>query len=230
MKGTHTMRSKTFSCSLILTLLVGCVLVHAPACEAQVLLQVSLDTSTLAAVPGPLYVDFQFNDGGLPGNNTAVIQNSAGALLGAVNAASSGDFSGSLPGVVTLRDTGFFNEFIQEVTPGSHLQFDVALTTNDEGPGNAPDEFSFSLLDSGLVTIPTTAFNGAFLTVDVGGGPATVATAGAPGGTLVNGVGIDGIGAPRVINAVPEPGSVALLAGVSIPVAAVLMRRRKRRP
>jgi hypothetical protein len=71
------------------------------------------------------------------------------------------------------QDSDFFNQFIQEFTPGSTLSFDVQMTTNvDAGP--TPDAFSFAILDRTLAEIPTFGLADAFLFVDINSPTPTV--------------------------------------------------------
>ena len=65
-----------------------------------------------------------------------------------------GGASGDLGTSVTLTDSDFLNEFTQDFTPGSLLEYDVNLTTNVD-TGFTPDAFSFALFQNG-VEIPTT--------------------------------------------------------------------------
>ncbi len=117
----------------------------------NVICDVSLNTAPLMANPaGPFSVDFQFNDGsGLgDGNNTVIVDNFNFGSGGPVGSASIfGSVSGDLASGITLTDSGFFNDFNQQFTPGAVLRFTVNLTTNLDSI-NVPDEFSFAILDS----------------------------------------------------------------------------------
>jgi len=178
------------------------------------------DTTSLKNQPGqgPYYLDFQFTDGGGPGdaNNTVVISHLAlggGALVGA--GAPSGGVTGDLSSAVTMTDSAFFNEFSQQFTPGSSLAFQVSLSQNvgpGENPsaGGTPDEFSFAILHGAPPSeIPTTNFNDAFVTIDVTAPSLTVTPAASAAGS-----GFD-VPAPSVVpaaTAVPEPAALWLFA------------------
>ena len=53
-----------------------------------------------------------------------------------------------LPGVISLSDSDFFNEVLQEIALGSSLSFQLNLTSNLEVGAAVPDSFSFFILDS----------------------------------------------------------------------------------
>src|SRR6516225_9812221 len=126
---------------------------------AGVIVNVSLDTSVLAASPGqgPFAVDFQLNDGSTGdgvNNNTATITsfNLYGGSLTSGTGSSSGGVGGILgdnTNPLTLGDNGFFNDFNQQFAPGAKLSFSVDLSTNvstSEGNGTGfPDQFSFAV-------------------------------------------------------------------------------------
>ena len=83
---------------------------------------VTVNTSSLVGnANGPFALDFQFNGGDTPGNNTAVISSfsfGGGSALAGTNVASSGDVTGTLADTVTLGNTAAFNEFYQQFNPG----------------------------------------------------------------------------------------------------------------
>ncbi|HZT82253.1 MAG TPA: NF038129 family PEP-CTERM protein [Gemmataceae bacterium] len=178
------------------------------------------DTTSLKNQPGqgPYYLDFQFTDGGGPGdaNNTVVISHLAlggGALVGA--GAPSGGVTGDLSSAVTMTDSAFFNEFSQQFTPGSSLAFQVSLSQTigpgeDSASGGTPDEFSFAILHGAARDeIATTNFNDAFVTIDVTSPSLTVTPAGSAAGS-----GFD-VPAPSVVPsaaAAPEPAALWLFA------------------
>ena len=205
-------------------------LAASPTRAQSVNYHILMNTSALtgaanAPYTAPFSLDFQFNDGGVPGNNTATLTH---FVFGGGSAASapsslSGGASGSATGTVTIRDTSFFNELVQTFTPGQSLAFDLNLTTNlDSGPANSPDEFSFALLGNGN-TIPTTAPNSAFVTIDVDSANPTVTAAG-----TASGLGFT-IAAPTVTvtaTAVPETdGALTGFVGIAGLLTAVGLRR-----
>jgi hypothetical protein len=77
-----------------------------------------------------------------------------------------GGVMGDSISTVTMTDTLFFNQFIQNIDPGTTLGFEINLTTNQQS-GGVPDEFSFSVLDSLGVEIPTLGPANAFLVIDM---------------------------------------------------------------
>src|SRR5262249_56434597 len=100
---------------------------------------------------GPFKLDLQFLDGsGTPGdlNNNVVTLTSfafgaGGSALGSGTA--TGGASGGLTAGVTLKDTGFFNEYIENFTPGSLLSFTLNATNNAD-PGVTSDLRTLALL------------------------------------------------------------------------------------
>jgi len=207
MKGILTMYRLNSLRSLIsLTVVAGVLLlVGAGVCQAQTLFTVSLDTSSLIGnANGPFSLDFQLNDGSgtNDGNNTAKLSNFNFGSGTATGAASS-----------------FVNELYQSFTPGNTLKFDVSLTGNADA-GSTPDEFSFAILNSSFVEIPTTGAANAFLIADINPQGITIQTfAGAQP--------YAGIGAPTVSSTVPEPGLLAMLGAGLVP-GLLLLRSRKR--
>ncbi len=181
---------------------------------------VSLDTTSLKNQPGqgPYYLDFQLSDGsgnGGDGNNTVLISQlslGGGALVGA--GVPSGGAAGDLSSAVTITDSQFFNDFNQQLTPGSSLSFQVSLTQNvgagEAPPLGAPDEFTFALQHGALPSdIPTANFNDAFVTIDVTPPSLTVTPASSAAGS-----GFD-VPTPSVApsaTAVPEPAALWLFA------------------
>jgi len=179
------------------------------------LYSIGLDTHTLS---GTYYLDFvligtagntvalnsfQFG-GGTPGANSTIINP---LPLGA-----SGDYTSG----IALNDSlGFVVEFYQAFTPGASLQFQVLLDNNPPLPGDFPDTFSFSLLDSGLNTIPTTDLDASTLfSVDL--------TGGSPVPTISSTTGPSGGIAPVVV---PEPSVFP----VTFLAAVIAIRRRRQR-
>ena len=197
-----------------------------PAQAQSATYHVLMDTSGLAAsLVSPVSLDFQFDDGGTPANNTATLTN---FTFGGGSAAASpssllGGATGNVNATVTLNDTLLVNELVQDFAPGQSLAFDLSLTTNpDTAPGSSPDEFSLALLDSSGNEIVTTAANSAFVTIDVASSTPTVTTAGTPVGAAF------AIAAPQVVAAaVPEAGAFAWLASLTGSlVVSVGLRRR----
>jgi len=124
-------------------LIVFALFVANPLCRADLMFEVSLDTSGLMGHPaGPFYIDFQLNDGS--GNfskvNTAKISNFSGAgLTGTPHLFGNATGSLAAAGTLTLKDdAALINEFYQAFTPGRLVSFHVSLTTN-----RTPSRFRF---------------------------------------------------------------------------------------
>ena len=114
-------------------------------------LQFTLDTSSLSGTVAQLAFDFIDGDGVV--NNTVIVSDfyTTGTLG---NSSFSGGVTVTNPGPfpVTLTDTDFFNEFLQEITLGNSVSFTLNLTQQAPS-GLLPDSFSFFLLNS-TATLP----------------------------------------------------------------------------
>ncbi len=200
--------------SYVCVMMWACCALSASVCRADLVFHVSLNTTPLMGHPAaPFSVDFQLNDGSGIGdaNNTATINNFAfGGGAPAGSPTLTGGASGDLSGTITLTDSSFLNEFFQEFTPGSTLDFEVQLTTNvDAGP--TPDQFSFAILDSTLTEIPTLGPGDAFLIVDINSTNPSIQTFASDPSTPPAGGGSGiSISAPQV-QVVPEPTVLMLL-------------------
>ncbi|MFZ1827421.1 MAG: NF038129 family PEP-CTERM protein [Candidatus Competibacteraceae bacterium] len=142
-----------------------------PAPAHATTLQFSLDTASLASTAA--YLAFDFIDGdSISGNNTVVVSDfyTTGTLG---NSSVSGGVTGTLiPGPVKLTDSGFSNEFLQELTLGDTIRFTLNLTEQRASGSLIPDSFSFFLLDDAFAPVfattdPTSA--GALFAVDIDG-------------------------------------------------------------
>lgn len=208
-------------------------LLCATAGSADPVFNVSMNTAALVGDPAaPFFLEFQFNDGSgtNDGNNTVVMDQFAlGAGGGAVGLPSTiGGVTGDLSSSVTLTDSDFFNQFIQEFTPGDLLSFRLKLPTNVDA-GGVPDEFSFSILDSGFTEIPTLGFFDVFLLADIDSNhpvPSGFASDSSRN-TAAGGAPVD-LDAPliREVTEVPEPAGAGL-AALSLLAAGLIMRIRK---
>jgi len=214
------------------TLFLVCLLSALPLGAKADIYDVTLDTDPLIGHPaGPFYIEFAFTDGSGVGdaNNTVTIGDfnfGGGSSLGGPIVF--GGASGSIETGVSMTDTSFISVFSEQFAPGLQLSFSLDLTDNDDA-GGTPDRFSFFVLDSSGVPIPTLApagdyFLGADLTsngpvFDVyGSDPSRPLSVGGP-------VSID---AP-IITSSPEP-ATGLLLGVGLMVAGLVrsnLRRKK---
>ena len=194
-----------------------------------------LNTAQLVSSPaGPFYIDFQFIDGSGTGDaNNAVTFGSfdfgGGSATG--SATLTGGVTGDLSAGVSMVDSGFFNEFIQAFAPGSSLSFQVTSTTNLDS-GGVPDEFSFAILDSTGVEIPTQGLasiaSDVFLDLNIDSSisPTILSFASDPTRSPAAGGGPITTGSPIVTETAgpPEPATV-FLAGISLAALAVWTRR-----
>ena len=80
-----------------------------------------------------------------------------------------GGASGDLGGTLTLTDQDFFNEWLQALTVGTALKFNLDFTT-EFAIGPAPDSFGLALLGANMLPLVTTDLPGdELLHVDLGG-------------------------------------------------------------
>jgi len=214
--ANSTWRVLAIAATLVASTIVG---------RAQIAYQVWVDTHSLIANPAaPFSLDFQLNDGSGFGdsNNWATISNiqfGGGSVFG--SATTTGNATGSLGSSVALTDTDpLLNEFYQGFTPGSWLSFKVTLSTNVDS-SVTPDVFSFSVLDSNLFNLPTTAFGtDAFLEVNIDSATPTIATYASADGSIP---------AP-LATAVPEASTYGIWAAWLAVMAAIVRRRRSLQP
>lgn len=200
--------------------------------NADTLFNITLDTASLVGHPaGPFYVEFALTDGSGIGdaNNTVTLSNfnlGGGSALGSPFLF--GGASGSLATGVTITDTSFVSFFSEQFAPGLHLSFLLGLTSNDDA-GGTPDGFTFFILDSSGVALPTLApFGDYFLGAALGStGPLFDAWGSDPSRAPTDGDPVS-ISAPIVTasSAVPEPGSIYLVASVVVVMALVRHRFR----
>jgi hypothetical protein len=190
-RGTLT----AFWCSVVLVGLLSAASVHATP------IVIHIDTSSLNGTGSDLA--FDLIDGGSPANTLAVSGFASDGTLGAASA--TGDVTGTLPGVVTLGDTTFFNEYLQNLTLGNSLTFIFDTSGNSAAPTSVPDAFSFFLLDANtslplVVTSDPTGANALFLF--------NIGTSTLPEIYSSNNVQVT---AQAVTNPVPEPNTLVLL-------------------
>ncbi len=203
----------------------------APFAKADLDYSFTMNTSALVG-SGPFALDLQFLDGsGSPidlNNNTVQLTNflfgAGGSPLGGGTA--TGGASGNLASGVTLNDTQFFNEYVENFTPGTQLSFQID-TTNVADPGGTPDLFTVAILDGLGNELPTTGSANEFLDVSLAGGAnPQVSTFGSAAGSAFS------LGAPVVqlqgpVPA-PEPSSYCELLTLLLALAGgYRVRRRK---
>lgn len=125
---------------------------------------VTINTSSLSGDASTLA--FDFIAGGAFSNTVTLSDFSTNGTLGA-SGTNSGSVTGALPGTVTLSDASFFNEFLQRMTLGSTISFQLDATTKGPTAGALPDTFSFFILNpaassSLLTTTDPTGANSLF--------------------------------------------------------------------
>lgn len=204
--------------SIIFLLLFGSII---PARAAALPDSIDVNTSALSGISAQLA--FDFIDGGPPASdNTITVSNFiTDGTLGLVSP--TGGVSGTFPGIVTLSDPTFFNEYLTNITLGTSFSFQVDATTNGPSLGSLADAFSLTILDptTGLPLFGTTDPTGAntLLLLNIDGsanGSLTVYTA--PGNQVLV------TAAP--VSSVPEP-STFLLFGCGV-IGLLLMLCRKK--
>jgi hypothetical protein len=179
---------------------------------------VDVNTSGLIGnINGPFSVDFQFNDGGVLGNNAAGISNftySGGSATGSPTLL--GGASGNAATTAYFNNSSTFQELYQSFTPGTTFSFNVALTANSDGV--TPDSFVFTILDNNLFNIPTTGVGDSLMQVNIS--PTSVQIGAGLGdfsGVTVN------------VAAIPEPQTYALfMVGLGLVGFAAARRKQNR--
>jgi hypothetical protein len=139
-------------------------------CAADVLYQVSVDTSAANGLSG--YLDFQFNPGDAT-TQAAFIQISkftpGSSLSGAPQ--TTGSVTGALPGLVQIDNTSAFNDYFQAFAFGNALSFFLDFG----GPAvNTPNGTSTSGSSFGLTLCTDANCLSPLLTTDLNGFVATV--------------------------------------------------------
>lgn len=179
---------------------------------------VSFDTTTLAGTPARL--DFSLLDGdGILGNNASTIASiMTDGILGGVDCTVS--CSGGPP--FTITEAGGLGQFLQDLTLGTWLTFDLSFTTNFSGSG-APDRTSLLLLDPATnLTLVDTDLD--FPSAPVPVQDALLVVDHAPGVGIQLPTATD----PSLPGSIPEPGATGLL-GLGL-AALTGQRLRRRRP
>ena len=214
--------NKIFALRLFSTLALLCA---GALCQAQTqAFHVRIETSPLIShAAGPFALNFQFTDGSgnTPGdaNNTVQLFNfDFGGGSGSGAPTTKGGVSGDVASGIALTDTDLFNDFEQTFTPGNALEFDVILTNVADTSGT-PDEFTFAILDSAGIELPTLGLgvvgSDVFLLTDLTGDPLALQAFASDDTQPPAGGGNPLVIAAPTIAAVPEPGDFALLASLT---------------
>ena len=182
-------------------------------------IQIVIDTSSLNGVAANLA--FDFIDGGTPTNSVTVSGFTSDGSLG--SSSSSGSVSGVIPNAVTLSDTSFFSEYLQNITLGNSLTFSFDATAGVAELASFPDTFSFFLLNAdgtaSLVTSTDPTGSDSLVIFSIGNtDPLTVYAAG--------GITID----VDLVRGIPEPGTLILsIVALAVTLGALYMTRRRTR-
>lgn len=170
------------------------VCLHIDASEFQIAIDDNLPTQT-----GFLAFDL-IAGSPAPGDTVTISDFTTDGAFG--SSSQSGSVGGTLaPGPLTLADTSFFNEWLQSVTYGTTISFQLVIGGNV--PSGIPDSFSFYLLDSDRNPFPTSDPTGAdsLFAIDLNG-LSTTPTAFSSD--------IAAITIQTVTSAVPEPWSLPI--------------------
>ena len=194
------------------------------ASAAPIIYDVTVDSSSIAATAGSF--DFQFNPGPLVTQAASLqILNFAsdGTLAGGPTL--TGDVAGTLPATLTFDNGTAFNDYFEGFTYRSTLSFQVSLfgpaLSSPDGTSTSGSTFAFSMFSDAAGTMPvltSDTVNGFAFTIDVNLDGSTTVTNFSPQTTVV----------PETSPAVPEPGTLPLLAG-SIGVWLAFRSRLQRR-
>ncbi len=198
------------------TMLAGALCLAGVAHDA-VAVQVSLDTSTLLLFGTRARLEFVLYDADFAANNSARIASiSTDGVLGAVDCS----FGCTAVPPFTLDDALTFGEFLQDLTLGSSVLFELSFTSHYSGNGTSdrlvlslldPDT-NFTLVDTDLdFAIAPVAFQDALLFVDLAG-DGRIQVAGASN--------------PSIPINIPEPGAGALFSFGLALVGGQRIRRR----
>src|ERR1039457_5705116 len=135
----------------------------ASVARADILYQLTIDTSTISGTAGSL--DFNFNPGPL-GTQPASLDISSFLSDGTLGSGScalggpclTGDVIGTLPGTLTFDNGTGFNDYFQDFTFGSALMFDVRLygpaVSSPDGISTSGSTFAFIMFSDGAGTMP----------------------------------------------------------------------------
>ncbi len=150
-----------------------------PQTRADVIYQLSADTSSLAGGYG--YLDFQFNQSASAAQAaTAIVTNfsGGGGTLNSGDVTLTGDVTGGLPGTLTLQNTPGFNDAFLGFTFGGSVSLDVRLTgdavNNPSASATEGSTFSFSLYQADGVTPISVSPDGSIVRLDIAPGTGVV--------------------------------------------------------
>lgn len=146
----------------LLLLIIAFVMLVANSAFADYSYTFNADTSSLAGQTG--YIELQYNPGIAPGASSATVSNFTSDITLFGIAATNGDVTGQLPSSVIINNTAGWNDYYQQVTFGSNLQFALNLS------GAAGNTFALSFYggENGTTPLLTNDMtNGFATTIDV---------------------------------------------------------------
>jgi len=128
----------------------------------------TVDTTSMLGQTG--YLELQFNPGINPGSANAVIANYVSDATLAGTPALTGNVTGALPGTVSINNTTQWNDYFQQVTFGSNVQFALTLS----GSPNNSFYLSFYSADGITPVLTNDTTNGFAATIDLNANGAVV--------------------------------------------------------
>lgn len=191
---------------LLKTIAVAGLILATPGARADATFEVSLDTSAISGTSEQLLFEFVDGDG--------VVDNSVSLsdfTLGGGTAAAPPDYlgstgvSGDVNSSIAMDDSGGTALFTQLVNFGTSLMFQLRTHNVFSGIG-APDALSMAVCASDFSACYSDNATGALLELDLSG------NALGSGSFTLNGASAQGLPAPVVTLATPEPASLLLLA------------------
>ena len=195
------------------------------ASAAPITYDVTVDSSSISGTAGSL--DFNFNPGPLV-TQAASLQildfTSDGTLAGSPTL--TGDVAGALPATLTFDNGTGFNDYFEGFTFGSTLSFQVSLygpaLSSPDGTSTSGSTFAFSMFSDAAGTMPA-------LTTDTTDGFAFTVDVNLDGTTTVTNFSAQTTVVPAATPAVPEPGTLPLMAaGIGLWLAFRFQRQRRR--
>ena len=210
--------------AFVLIVLFGC----ASVATADVIYQITVDTSSISGTAGSL--DFNFDPGPLvtQAASLQILDFTSDGTLTACAAniqgfCPTGDVTGTLPGTVAFDNGTAFNDYFDGFTFGSTLSFQLDLggpaINNADGVSTSGSTFAFSMFSDSAGTIPA-------LTTDTTDGFSVTVDVNLDGSTTVNNFSSQTMVSP-VVASTPEVGGVVQL-GTGVALMGVLAWFKRR--